>query len=172
VIRGNAGDNAAIASARRVVKAIDPDLPLRRVRTLDSVVDDALAMRRFQMRLLAAFGAAGLLLACLGIYGVLSAMVESRRAELAIRLALGAQPSRVGRLIMRQGLTPVIFGLAIGLAAGVGAARLAASLQFGVSPAHPAVLASVIAVILAVSIAACLEPAARAARTPFVSALR
>jgi ABC-type antimicrobial peptide transport system permease subunit len=172
VIRGNAGDNAAIASARRVVKGIDGELPLRRVRTLDSVVDDALAMRRFQMRLLAAFGAAGLLLACLGIYGVLSAMVESRRAELAIRLALGAQPSRVGRLIVRQGLTPVVFGLAIGLAAGVGAARLAASLLFGVSPAHPAVLASVIAVILAVSIAACLEPAARAARTPFVSALR
>ena len=172
VIRGSGGDNAAIASARRVVKAIDPELPLRRVRTLDSVVDDALAMRRFQVRLLAAFGAAGLLLACLGIYGVLSAMVESRRAELAIRLALGAQPSRVGRLIVRQGLTPVVFGLAIGLAAGVGAARLAASLLFGVSPAHPAVLASVIAVILAVSIAACLEPAARAARTPFVSALR
>jgi ABC-type antimicrobial peptide transport system permease subunit len=172
VIRGNAGDTTAIASARRVVKAIDPELPLRRVRTLDSVVDDALAMRRFQMQLLAAFGAAGLLLACLGIYGVLSAMVESRRAELAIRLALGAQPSRVGRLVVRQGLTPVVFGLGIGLAAGVGAARLAASLLFGVSPAQPAVLASVIAVILAVSIAACLGPAARAARTPFVSALR
>ena len=93
VIRGNAGDAAAIASARQVVKALDPDLPLRRVRTLDSVVDDALAMRRFQVRLLTAFGAAGLLLACLGIYGVLSAMVEGRRAELAIRLALGAPPS-------------------------------------------------------------------------------
>ena len=68
-------------------------------------------MRRFQVRLLAALGAAGLLLACLGIYGVLSAMVEGRRAELAIRLALGAQPSRIGRLIVRQGLTPVIVGL-------------------------------------------------------------
>jgi predicted permease len=172
VIRGNAGDNAAIASARRVVKALDPDLPLRRVRTLDSVVDDALAMRRFQMRLLAAFGAAGLLLACLGIYGVLSSMVESRRGELAIRLALGAPPSRVGRLIVRQGLTPVIAGLAAGLGAGVGAARLAASLLFGVTPAHPAVLAVVVAIVLAVAVAACLGPAARAARTPFVSALR
>ena len=172
VIRGNAGDNAAIASARRVVKALDPDLPLRRTRTLDSVVDDALAMRRFQMRLLAAFGGAGLLLACLGIYGVLSSMVEGRRGELAIRLALGAPPARVGRLIVRQGLIPVIFGLAAGLAAGVGAARLAASLLFGVTPAHPAVLATVIAIVLAVAVAACLGPAARAARTPFVSALR
>jgi predicted permease len=172
VIRGNAGDNAAIASARRVVKALDPDLPLRRIRTLDSVVDDSLAMRRFQMRLLAAFGAAGLLLACLGIYGVLSAMVEGRRGELAIRLALGAPPSRVGRLIVRQGLTPVIFGLAAGLAGGVGAARLAASLLFGVTPAHPAVLVSVIAIVLAIAVAACLAPAIRAARTPFVTALR
>jgi predicted permease len=172
VIRGHAGDHAAIASARRVVKALDPDLPLRRIRTLDSVVDDALAMRKFQMRLLAAFGAAGLLLACLGIYGVLSSMVEGRRGELAIRLALGAPPSRVGRLIVRQGLTPVIFGLAAGLAAGVGAARLAASLLFGVTPAHPAVLATVMAIVLAVAVAACLGPAARAARTPFVAALR
>ena len=172
VIRGKAGDAAAIASARRVVKALDPDLPLRRVRTLDSVVDDALALRRFQVRLLAAFGAAGLLLACLGIYGVLSAMVEGRRAELAIRLALGAPPARVGRLIVRQGLIPVIVGLVIGLAAGMGAARLAASLLFGVTPAHPLVLVSVIAIVLTVAIAACLEPAARAARTSFVSALR
>jgi putative ABC transport system permease protein len=172
VIRGNAGDSAAIASARRVIKSLDPDLPLRRVRTLDSVVDDALAMRRFQMRLLAAFGAAGLLLACLGIYGVLSSMVEGRRGELAIRLALGAPPSRVGRLIVRQGLTPVIFGLAAGLAAGVGAGRLAASLLFGVAPAQPAVLATVIAIVVTVAVAACLGPAARAARTSFVSALR
>ena len=104
VVRGNNGDAAAIAGARRVVKVLDPDLPLRRVRTLDSVVDDALAMRRFQMRLLAAFGAAGLILACLGIYGVLSAMVESRRAELAIRLALGAPPTGVRWLMVRQGL--------------------------------------------------------------------
>jgi putative ABC transport system permease protein len=172
VIRGTVGDDVAIASARRVVKALDPDLPLRRVRTLDGVVDDALAMRRFQMRLLSAFGAAGLLLACLGIYGVLSAMVEGRRAELAIRLALGAPPSRVRGLIIRQGLMPVVVGLSVGLAAGVGAARFAASLLFGVTPGHPVVLAAVGAVILAVAIAACLEPATRAARTSFVSALR
>jgi putative ABC transport system permease protein len=172
VIRADAGDAPAIAAARRVIKSLDPDLPLRRVRTLDSVVDDALAMRRFQMRLLAGFGAAGLLLACLGIYGVLSAMVEARRAELAIRLALGAPPGNVRRLIIRQGLTPVIFGLVIGLSAGVGAARLTASLLFGVTPAHAGILAAVVAVVLAVAVAACLEPAARAARTSLVSPLR
>jgi predicted permease len=171
-IRGNVDDATTIASARRAVKALDPDLPLRRVRTLDAVVDDALAMRRFQVRLMMAFAAAGLLLACLGIYGVMSGMVEGRRGDLAIRLALGASPSRVRGMIIRQGLKPVVAGVAIGLAGGVGAGKLAASLLFGVTPAHPAVIASVIGVVLAVATAACLEPAARAARTSFVSTLR
>ena len=103
---------------------------------------------------------------------MLSAMVEGRRAELAIRLALGAPPSRVRGLIIRQGLMPVLVGLAIGLAGGVGAARLTASLLFGVTPAHPGVLAAVIGVVLTVAVAACLEPAVRAARTSFVSAMR
>ena len=172
VIRGTLGDDAAVASARRVVRALDPDLPLRRVRTLDSVVDDALAMRRFQVRLLTAFGAAGLLLACIGVYGVLSGAVEGRRGELAIRLALGASPARVAWLIIRQGLTPVIIGLGIGLGAGVAAATLASALLFGVAPAHPVVIGAVAAIVLAVATAACLEPALRAARTSFVAALR
>ena len=105
-VRGSGAEATTMASARRVVKELDPDLPLRRLRRLDSVVDDALAMRRFQVRLMTAFGAAGLLLACLGIYGVLSGMVEGRRGELAIRLALGASPARVRQLIIRQGLKP------------------------------------------------------------------
>jgi putative ABC transport system permease protein len=171
-VRGNVDDATTIASARRVVRELDPDLPLQRLRMLDSVVDDALAMRRFQVRLMTAFGAAGLLLACLGIYGVLSGMVEGRRGELAIRLALGASPARVRQLIIRQGLKPVIAGLAMGLAGGLGAARLAASLLFGVTPAHPVVIGAVVAIVLAVAIAACLAPAARAARTSFASAFR
>jgi predicted permease len=172
VIRGTRGDDVAVASARRVIRTLDPDLPLRSVRTLDSIVDDALAMRRFQVRLLTAFGAAGLLLACIGIYGVLSGAVEGRRGELAIRLALGASPGVVARLIIRQGLTPVIIGLGTGLGAGGAAATLASSLLFGVSPAQPGVMAAVTAIVLAVGAAACFEPALRAARTSFVTALR
>jgi ABC-type antimicrobial peptide transport system permease subunit len=139
---------------------------------MDAVVDEALAMRRFQVRLITGFAASGLLLACLGIYGVLSGMVEGRRGELAIRLALGASPARVRRLIVRQGLPPVIAGLVIGLAAGVGVARLASTLLFEVTPSHPAVLGAVTAIVLAVAIAACVGPAVRAARTPTASALR
>jgi predicted permease len=171
VLRGSADPATVIASARQAVKALDPALPLQRVRMLDSVVDDALAMRRFQVRLMTAFGIAGLSLACLGIYGVLSGMVEGR-GELAIRLALGASPAGVRRLIIRQGLTPVVIGLMIGLAGGVGVAKLAASLFFGVTAAHAGVIAAVVALVLAVAGVACLEPAARAARTSLVSALR
>ena len=172
VLKGTVSESTTIDSARRAVRAIDPELPLQHVRTMDAVVDEALAMRRFQVRLITGFAAAALLLACLGIYGVLSGMVEGRRSELAIRLALGASPARVRRLIVWQGLPPVIAGLVIGLAAGVGAARLASTLLFGVTPAHPAVLGAVTAIVLSVAIAACVEPAVRAARTPSASALR
>ena len=172
VMRARGDPATAVASAKRAVAALDPDLPLQRVRTMDAVVDDALAMRRFQLGLMMIFGASGLLLACLGIHGVLSAVVEGRRGELAIRLALGASPARVRRLIVRQGLLPVGIGLATGIAGGVAAARLAASLLFGVTPAQPLVIGTVAALVTIVAVAACVAPAVRASRTPLVSMLR
>lgn len=171
-VRSNADEATALASARRVVRTLDPDLPLQRVRTLDAVVNEALAMRRFQMRLIAAFGASGLLLACLGVYGVLSNVVESRRTELAIRLALGASPGGVRRLIVREGLRPVVLGLLVGLVAGVTVARAVASLLFGVGPTHPAIIGAVAALVLLVSIVATAGPATRAARTSLAATLR
>jgi predicted permease len=172
VVRARGDRATAVASVRRIVAGLDPQLPLQRVRTMDAVVDDALAMRRFQIGLMTVFGASGLFLACLGVYGVLSAIVEGRRGELAIRLALGAPPGRVRALIVRQGLTPVVLGLAAGLAAGAGAARLAASLFFAVGVSQPAVVGSVAGVVLVVAAAACAEPVLRAARTPLVDVLR
>ena len=98
-----------IASVRRVVKALDPDLPLQRLRLLDSVVDDALAMRRFQVRLMTVFGAAGLLLACLGIYGVLSGHGRRpARPNWRLLACARASPPGVRRLVIRQGLAPVV----------------------------------------------------------------
>jgi ABC-type antimicrobial peptide transport system permease subunit len=111
-------------------------------------------------------------LACLGIYGVSASAVERRRNELAIRLALGATPAGVRRLVVGQGLIPVVIGLVVGLLLGVGAARIVASMLFGVTPAHPTVVAGVVVAVLLVGIAACLEPASRAARTPLASTLR
>jgi ABC-type antimicrobial peptide transport system permease subunit len=139
---------------------------------MDAVLDRAVAMRRFQVALMTAFSAAALLLAALGVYGVLSAAVEGRRGEMAIRLALGASPARVQRLIARQGLVPVVLGLLIGLGCGMAVARLLGSLLFGVTPSQPGVLGLVAAVVMIVGAAACATPALRASRTPLVTMLR
>lgn len=162
----------AIGRVRDVVRAIDSQLPLQRARTLDDVVDGTLALRRFQLRLVIGFATTGLLLACIGIYGVSASAVERRRGEIAVRLAFGATPGRVRRLVARQGLTPAVFGLTIGLVLGVGAARIIASMLFGVTPTQPAVVGAVALTMLLAAIVASLEPAARAARTPIVSTLR
>ncbi|HTV03150.1 MAG TPA: ADOP family duplicated permease, partial [Luteitalea sp.] len=162
----------AFARLRDVVRAIDPELPVQRPRTIDDVVDGALAPRRFQLTLVAAFAAGGLLLACIGIYGVSAASVERRHHELAIRLALGATPRAVQRLVVRQGLTPVAAGLVIGLGLGVLVARGLASLFFGVTSTPPLVFAVTIGVVLVVALIACIGPASRAARIRLAGALR
>ena len=170
--RGSGTPAAAIACLRQLVRELDPELPLQRARTLDAVVADALSLRRFQMRLVGAFAAAGLMLACLGIYGVASGAVERRRKEMAVRMALGASDRQVQWLVLKQGLMPILVGLMVGLALGVGAARAASAMLFGVTPTQPIVVALVATIVLVVAMAACLEPAARAARTPVAPTLR
>ena len=170
--RSSGAPTAAIARVRRIVRELDPELPLQRPRTLDAVLDDALSLRRFQMRLVGAFAAAGLLLACIGIYGVASGAVERRRKEMAVRMALGASVGQVRWLVLKQGIRPIATGLVVGLALGVGTGRAAAAMLFGVAPAQPVVVVLVAIVVLAVALAACIEPAARAARTPVASTLR
>jgi putative ABC transport system permease protein len=170
--RSSVTEAAAMARIREVVRGLDAELPLQKMRTFDAVVDEALALRRFQMRLVVGFALAGLALACIGIYGVASSAVQRRRTELAVRVALGASVGQVRRLVMRQGLTPILVGLVVGLALGIAAARVAAAMLFGVAPAQPVVVAIVATIVLAAALAACLEPAIRAARTPIASTLR
>lgn len=162
----------ALSSIRTTVDAIDPELPLRRPQTVEDVVDRSLALRRFQLNLVAAFAGVGLLLACIGIYGVSAQAVERRKNELAIRLALGATPQRVRRLVVWQGLVPVAVGMAVGLALGVAVARALAAAFFGVTPSQPLVIGATALVVLGVALLACLEPASRAARTRLATALR
>jgi hypothetical protein len=170
--RSTATEAATIARMREIIRGLEAELPLQRMRTFDAVVDEALALRRFQMRLVVGFALAGLALACIGIYGVASSAVERRRSELAVRVALGASASQVRRLVMRQGLTPILVGLVVGLALGVAAARAVAAMLFGVVPAQPVVVALVATIVLIAALAACLEPAVRAARTPVAPTLR
>jgi putative ABC transport system permease protein len=118
------------------------------------------------------FAASALLVACLGIYGVVSYAVARRRNELGIRMALGAQRSELLALVLRQGMTPVIVGLAAGVAAAFLLGRAIRGLLFEVQPTDPLTIAAVAAVLLAVGVLACLIPASRAARTDAVAALR
>jgi putative ABC transport system permease protein len=154
------------------VWSIDPDSVVGEVRTMQHVVSDSVGRQRFQMRLIAGFAASALLLACIGIYGVLSWSVSRRRNEIGIRMALGAHASDVHRLVMAQALRPVLFGLVAGVAAALALGRVLSSVLFGVSAHDPLTIAAVVAVLGAVAALACYIPARRAARIDPLEALR
>ena len=135
-------------------------------------MDSAVAGRRFQLELILLFALSALLLAALGVYGVVSQTVSQRTAEIGIRMALGATRAEVGTLVGRQGLAPVLAGLAAGLAAAIFATRLVAGLLFGVRELDPAIFAGAALVLLASAALACFIPALRATRVDPLIALR
>ncbi len=168
-----AGDPRSIVGAMRAaVRSADPEVPLAEVRTMQEVLEQSVAERRFQMLLASAFAAAALLLAGLGIYGVVSYSVARRTNEMGIRIALGAQARNVYGLVLRQAMTPVLLGLAAGLAGAVAAGRVLASLLYEVKPGDPATIAGVALVLAALGLAASFMPALRAMQADPVSALR
>ena len=172
VVRGT-GDTGLVASAfRDILRAEDPQLPLPVMRDMAEVVDVTLASRRFQARLMLAFGAAALLVASLGIYGVVSYSVARRRNEIGIRMALGAERGRLFGLVLRQGMTPVFIGLAGGIALALGLGHAIRGLLFEVQPTDPLTIAVVVAVLTGVGALACLIPARRAAKINEIVALR
>jgi ABC-type antimicrobial peptide transport system permease subunit len=136
------------------------------------LVSGSVAPRRFQMQLAVAFAAAALLLASIGIYGVVSYTVTRRRNEIAIRMALGAAAADVHRLVLRDGLTPVALGLLAGGAASLALGRVLRSLLFGVSATDPLTISAVVALLAAVAALACYLPALRATRVAPTEALR
>ena len=142
------------------------------VRTMGDVVDRSVAQRRFQLALMLAFAACALLVASLGIYGVVSYAVARRRTEIGIRMALGARRSQLLRLVLRQGMAPVVAGLAGGVAIALLLGGAIRGLLFAVQPADPVTIADVSVLLLAVAMLACLVPARRAMRTDPVIALR
>jgi len=168
-----AGDPHAIAGAlRAAVRAVDADVPLSDMRTMQEVLEQSVAQRRFQMRLGAAFAATALLLAALGIYGVVSYAVARRTNELGIRMALGAQAHQLYRMVLRQALAPVALGLVLGLAGAFAAGRVLASLLYQVSPRDPELLAAAALLLGAVGLAASFLPARRAVGMNPLDALR
>jgi putative ABC transport system permease protein len=167
------GDPAALSAAvTREVQAVDPLLPVDAVRPMTSVVSDVVARPRLNAVLLGAFSSAALLLAALGIYGVIAYGVSQRTREIGVRVALGATPRDVLRLVVGQGVRMAAAGLGLGLLVSLAATRLMRSMLFGVGPSDPLTLAAVLAVLGAVALLASYLPARRAARTDPLQALR
>jgi putative ABC transport system permease protein len=166
-------DPALLAGqVREQIQAVDPALPVSGAQTLNETVSASLAERRFSLAMIASFALTALLLAGLGIYGVISYMVSERRHEIGIRLALGAQRSNILGIVFRQGLQLAVAGAAIGLAGALLVSRLLAGLLYGVRPTDPLTFASVALLLLGVALLACYIPARRALRVDPAIALR
>ncbi|MFY9528852.1 MAG: ABC transporter permease [Candidatus Acidiferrales bacterium] len=172
VVRTNSPPNSLVSAVTNAVHQVDPDEPVLDVQTMEDVVNDSLFQQRFSMLLLAAFAGLALLLAAVGIYSVLAYAVRRRVREIGIRMALGAQMSDVLRMIVAEGMRPVLIGVAIGLAGAVALGRVVASLIYGVKPSDPGTFAAVSALLAAVAFAASVVPAYRATRVDPMKALR
>jgi hypothetical protein len=166
------GDATVTAGLRTALRREDAQLPIPPIRAMGEVVNESVARRRFQSILMAAFAASALFVASLGIYGVVAYSVARRRNELGIRMALGARRGQLLGLVIRQGMMPVVIGLAGGVTAALLLGQTIRGLLFEVQPTDPVTIAGVSVALLCVGLLACLIPARRAARTDAVAALR
>jgi putative ABC transport system permease protein len=171
-VRSEGDPHALVAAIRREVQALDPNQPVYQIQTMEELIGESVAARRFALRLLQAFAALALVLAAVGIYGVMSYVVAGRTREMGLRLALGAAPRDVLGLVVGQGMRLVLIGTGLGLVAAFGLTRLMTRLLFGVSATDPLTFALVALVLAAVALFACYVPARRAARVDPMVALR
>jgi putative ABC transport system permease protein len=172
VVRSAVDPSSLTSSIRAAVSAIDKDQPIFDVHTMQQLVDDSISTRRLTLVLLGIFSALALILAAIGIYGVMAYSVALRTQEIGIRMALGAQRQHVLRLVLGQGARIACFGVAIGLAAAAALGRLLSNLLFSVSASDPITFAAVGVLLIAVALLACYIPARRALRVDPIIALR
>ena len=167
------GDPAALSSAIvREVHAVDPNVPVYDIRTMQSRVYDSVARQRFATTMLGAFALFALILAAVGVYGVMSYLVTESTHDIGLRVALGAQPGNIVRLVVRQGMALAGAGIVAGLIAAVALTRVMASLLFGVSATDAATFGAVACTLAAVAALATFIPARRATRVDPLVALR
>ena len=160
------------AAIRDAIRGLDPDLPVFKVTTMERLVADSTARQRFAMFLLGLFAAVAMVLAAVGLYGVMSYTVSQRSREIGIRMALGAQARDVLRLVLGQGMRLIAVGIGLGVLAALGLTRLMTSLLFGVSATDPGIFVLISAVLVGVALLACLVPTGRATRVDPMVALR
>ncbi len=172
VVHSRGEPMAVVPAIRSLVTSIDPNLPVSNIRTLEDVVTASVATRRVTMMLLVTFAVVALILALAGVYGVLAYSISRRTSEIGVRIALGAQHRRVLRLVVAQGMRPVIAGIAAGLAATFWLSRLMSSLLFEIEPHDPLTYAVAAVVLLGVATLACYLPARRVLRIDPAIALR
>jgi len=172
VVRARLPVETFAPSVRAALRMVDPNLPTGNFRTLEQLVDQAVSPRRFVMLLLGGFALLALVLASLGIYGVISYSVNQRTNELGIRMALGAQAADVLRLVTLQGMKPALAGTIIGLGAAFALTRIMSTLLFGVKATDPTTYAGIALLLIGVAWIACFIPARRAASVDPIVALR
>lgn len=172
VIRHSGQREALVRAVREIVRATDREQPISDVRTLDAVVAGDTATRRAQLRILGVLGAVALLLSGVGIHGLLAFTVSQRSREIGVRLALGAEPSTVARMILSDGMRLASVGILLGVPAAYAAARGMRALLFGVDPGDPATFTGAVGLALLMTLAGSLMPAIRAVRVTPMSAMR
>ena len=173
VVRANHDDSSGLAVAlRREVLAVDKDQPVYNVASMAQLMSTSLSQRRFNMQLVGFFAAVALMLAAVGLYGVMSYVVTQRTHEIGLRMALGAQARDVLKLVVKQGMALALVGVVIGLIASLALTRLMKNLLFGVSTTDPATLAGVALLLILAALLACYLPARRATKVDPLVALR
>ena len=171
-LRTEADPVSVTAGIRSVLASADPEMAISPARTMEQILEQSVASRRFQMYLAVAFALSALALASLGIYGAISFTVACRTAEMGIRIALGARGAQLVGMVVRQGMLPVVVGLGAGVMCSMAVSRLIASQLYGVAPNDPLSIAAVVMLLLAVALCACWIPARRATRVDPLTALR
>jgi putative ABC transport system permease protein len=172
MVKANTDPASLAAAVRGKVLALDKDQPISSIQRMEQVIKDSVAGRRFNMMLLAIFAAVALLLAAVGIYGVMAYSVSQRTHEIGIRMALGANRKDVLKLIVGQGMTLALVGIGVGVATAFALTRVMASLLYEVSATDPVTFASISLLLTAVALAACYVPARRAMKVDPMEALR
>ncbi len=172
LVKTDGAPAAILPEVRQAVHRLDPSQPPYGITTLEGALAESIAPRRFNLLLLGTFAVSAVLLALIGIYGVMSYAVTQRTHEIGVRVALGARRAAIVRMVVRQGMSVALAGIAAGVAAALGLTRLMATMLFDVRPNDPLIFAAVATILTAAALAACCVPAIRASRVDPLVALR